>query len=129
MTLAEHMALWPVDHSAGHLVATMRRQAVVEAGVGRGGGHHLLGDGVAGEGRPPSGALRFLPHRGPHVGVYGVGTLHRLERIEGVNDRRRAERGDAVELARRRFVPRGLPMRTCMPSNALASASERATLL
>ena len=103
--LPDHRAR-AVDHLAADLLAPVGRQAVQEPRVGRAPPHQRVVDGEAGERGPPRCGLLLLAHRRPHVGVDGVGALHRVVGVVGELDGAAEVAGpfdgDVVELVARR---------------------------
>ena len=83
MALLEHDAARAVDDVGRHLEAAVRRQAVQEPGVGRGGVHQRLVDGEALEGSLALLSVDLLAHRHPGVGVHEGCAGDGLERTVG----------------------------------------------
>ena len=106
------------------------RQAVHEDRLRVGQGHHVGVDRVALELLQAFLLLGFLTHRHPRVGVHGMGAFDGLGRAGRLLDRCRPEQAEPFEFRRAgRRSRAGSAKRTCMPSSAEISASERATLL
>ena len=79
-----HTTLWGPSTTAALISSPRwagRQWSTTASGAGR--GQQRLVDLVAGEGGQASLLLVLLAHRGPHVGVEGVGPGRRLGRVVG----------------------------------------------
>lgn len=77
--------LLAINYLGTYLFTTMCRQAVHKEGVIGSAGHYRLVDLIVGKGGLTLFLLLFLPHAGPDIGDYQVGTLGSLNRVTNNN--------------------------------------------